>query len=132
MTELTQDMKSILAVIDGSPAAAAIPAWPMLDSDPEFVVLAGILADAMEESGHPWAAGMRRVHAGGHRPFCAFGLNSAAWRSPIDDEPVCDWIVPRSAYDRLSGHSLQWEYKVYPKASVALLELARAFTEDVA
>lgn len=124
---ITADMRSILDAIDRSPAVAALPTTAYLSSDPEFVELAGILADAMEECGHPWTAGMRRVHAGGHRPYCAMG--GAAWRFPIDIEQVRDWIIPKSIYDRLQSDWMQWEYKVYSKASAAILALAEAMTE---
>lgn len=115
MNELTPDMHSLLALIDAGPASRSIP---------ETV---DILADAMEESGHPWAQGMRQVALGNHRPFTGW-TSGCAWRHPIDD-PVGDWVVPQSVYDALRGHSLQWEYKVYSKASESILALARAFNE---
>lgn len=116
-TLLSPDVRDLLEAIDA------------MDDPYEIPTLTPILADAMEEQGHPHAAGMRLVCSGRHRPF--YGILGASWRSPYNGEPIRDWIIPQSVYDRLHGHSMQWEYKVYSRASESVLELARAFTEDI-
>lgn len=118
-SHITPDMRAILEVIDAD------------DTDPyDIPTLTPILADAMEECGHPWADAMREIAERGNRPYCASSAPGGrwGWRAIYPDEGDTEWAVSLVLYETLDAAShLDW--KGYRLPSTALLALAKAVTE---
>lgn len=118
-THITPDMRDILEAIDS------------VDDPYDIPELTPILADAMEECGHPWAAAMREIAREGKRPYsgCEGTEGRWGWRALWVGEAPIEWAIHRDRHARLEPNREKW--KAYHCASMALLALAKAMTEDV-